>query len=83
MCLPGSSSTSRTGPGFWRRWDRIPTWRQGRDGDFGWYEATDADGMRRSLGSFVLEDNRLVFEAMSEARAARGRGFLEGLAAAP
>ena len=36
--------------------------------------------MRRSLGSFVLEDNRLVFEAMSEARAARGRGFLEGLA---
>jgi SEC-C motif len=52
----------------------------GKDGIFGWYEAKDADGMRRSLGSFVLEENRLVFETMSEARAARGRGFLEGLA---
>jgi hypothetical protein len=34
---------------------------------------------RRSLGTFVLKGDRLVFETTSRARADRGRGFLEGL----
>lgn len=40
----------------------------------------DAGQFRRSLGRFSFEQNRLIFEAMSKARAARGREWLERLA---
>jgi hypothetical protein len=52
----------------------------GSDGHYAWYEGEEADGMRRRVGVFVVEEERLTFETMSEVRAARGRGFLEGLA---
>jgi hypothetical protein len=57
------------------------------DGRHGWHEAGDPDapgdsGPRRWLGTFVLETDRVVFETTSEPRAARGRGFLEGLVGA-
>jgi hypothetical protein len=57
-----------------------PDLRPGSEGRYVWYEAEDADGMRRRLGIFVVEGDRLTFETTSEARAARGRGFVEGLA---
>jgi hypothetical protein len=57
-----------------------PDVTEGSEGDYGWCEGKDDIGMRRSLGAFVLEGDQLVFQTTSEARAARGRGFLEGLA---
>jgi SEC-C motif len=57
-----------------------PDLTPGSDGRYVWYEGKDADGMRRKLGVFVVEGDRLTFETTSEPRAARGRGFLEGLA---
>jgi hypothetical protein len=50
------------------------------DGRYAWHEAMDVEGTRRSLGSVVLQAGRLTVETTSEARAARGRGFVEGLA---
>lgn len=57
-----------------------PDLTSGADGRYVWYEAKDTEGMRRRLGVFVVEGDGLTFETMSEARATRGRGFLEGLA---
>jgi hypothetical protein len=57
-----------------------PDLTAGHEGHYVWYEAGDADGMRRRLGIFIVEEDRLTFETTSEVRAARGRGFLEGLA---
>jgi hypothetical protein len=45
----------------------LPAWRE------------DAGDVRRGLGTFVLDGDRLVFETTSEQRAARGRAFLEAL----
>jgi hypothetical protein len=50
------------------------------DGLYVWYAAKDAGGTRRRLGVLVVEGDRLTVETTSEARAARARGFLEGLA---
>jgi hypothetical protein len=50
------------------------------DGSYAWHEPETADGVRRSLGAFVLGPRRVVLETMSQARAERGRAFLEALA---
>jgi hypothetical protein len=57
-----------------------PDLMAGSGGRYVWYEAKDAAGMRRRLGIFTVEEDSLAFETTSEPRAARGRGFLEGLA---
>lgn len=50
------------------------------DGSYAWHEP-GADGeFRRCLGTFVLDEHRVVFETTSKARAERGREFLEALA---
>ncbi len=50
------------------------------DGSYAWREPEDDQGFRRGLGTFVLEEDRLVFETTSRPRARRGRRFLEKLA---
>lgn len=47
-------------------------------GVFGWYEITPT--FRRTLGTIRVTDERLILETTSEARAQRGRQWLEGLA---
>lgn len=47
-------------------------------GVFDWYELTPA--FRRTLGTIRVTDERLILETTSEARAQRGRQWLEGLA---
>jgi hypothetical protein len=59
-----------------------PALARGRDGSYAWHEPESADGLRRNLGTFVPEPGRLVLETTSEARAKRGRAFLEALAGA-
>jgi hypothetical protein len=50
---------------------------------FGWFEKPgEPEGPRRSLGSLRIESGRLVLEANSKQRLARGRELLERLAAA-
>jgi hypothetical protein len=50
------------------------------DGSYAWFEPGGSEEFRRSLGTFVLGDDRVVLETMSEARAERGRAFLEAVA---
>jgi hypothetical protein len=57
-----------------------PDLTEADDGHYAWHEPKDAEGVLRSLGTFVLEGSQLVFQTTSKARADRGRGFLEGLA---
>ena len=47
------------------------------DGHLSWREPTE-DG-ERELGTWTIEDNRLVLETMSQERAARGRTWLESV----
>jgi hypothetical protein len=47
-------------------------------GRFVWLDKRGGSG--RLLGSFVISERRLTFEAMSEGRAERGRAFVERLA---
>lgn len=47
------------------------------DGSYGWLENQGA--FQRSLGTFVLEDDRLMFETTSRQRAERGKEFLQRL----
>lgn len=49
------------------------------EGRYAWRAPEDADGFRRSLGTFVIEGDRVAFEAMSQKRAERGRRLLEAL----
>ncbi len=49
------------------------------DGSYAWFEPGGSEEFRRGLGTFVLGDDRVVLETMSEARAERGRAFLEAL----
>ena len=50
------------------------------DGSYAWHEAGGSDEFRRGLGTFVLDEGRVVLETTSKPRAERGRTFLEGLA---
>jgi hypothetical protein len=57
-----------------------PELDEDEEGRYAWRAPEDVNGFRRSLGTFVLEGDRLAFEAMSLARAERGRRLLEGVA---
>jgi SEC-C motif-containing protein len=57
-----------------------PDLHQQRDGSYAWHEATGKKQSRRSLGVFVPDKKRVVFETTSKPRATRGRAFLEALA---
>jgi hypothetical protein len=59
-----------------------PALARGSGGGYAWLEPESADGLRRNVGTFVPEPGRLVLETTSEARAERGRAFLEALAGA-
>ena len=50
------------------------------DGSYAWFEAGGGEEFRRGLGTFVLDEGRVVLETTSKARAERGRAFLEALA---
>ena len=50
------------------------------DGSYAWHEPGGADEFRRGLGTFVLDEHRVVLETTSKSRAERGRAFLEALA---
>ena len=52
------------------------------DGSYAWFEAGGTPEFRRSLGAFVVDGRRAVLETTSQARAERGRTFLESLAGA-
>ena len=50
------------------------------DGSYAWFEPGGSEEFRRGLGTFVLDEGRIVLETMSKSRAERGRAFLEALA---
>ena len=50
------------------------------DGSYAWFEPGGGEEFRRGLGTFVLDDDRVVLESTSKPRAERGRAFLEALA---
>jgi hypothetical protein len=63
---PGPGDTDHRSPGDAAEAIESQPWRPG-------------EGPRRSLGTIVLDGESVRLEALSRMRAARGRGFLEGL----
>jgi hypothetical protein len=55
-----------------------PDVRRADEGRFAWIEKTDRG--ERMLGTWAFEQDRVVLETTSQARAARGRAWLEALA---
>ena len=49
-------------------------------GSYAWREPGGDEDFRRGLGTFVLDERRVVLETTSKPRAERGRAFLEALA---
>ncbi|MBI2527311.1 MAG: SEC-C domain-containing protein [Candidatus Rokubacteria bacterium] len=49
------------------------------DGSYAWHEPGGGEEFRRSLGWFILRDDRVVLETTSQQRAERGRALLEAL----
>jgi hypothetical protein len=50
------------------------------DGSYAWREPGGDEEFRRGLGTFALEEGRVVLETTSKPRAEQGRAFLEALA---